>query len=187
VIRLAARLIATQDLPDPEVVLELEVLEVSTNRLLEAGVSWPDGVSAGIQGSSGNAGQLTVNELRNFSSSLVRLQFNDPLFSARLRETNADTNLLANPRIRARNRLPASILIGEKVPVITTSTTANVGVSENVTYLDVGLKLEIEPTISLDDEVALKLKLEVSNILDTVTRTSGTVTYGHDEPQSTRW
>ncbi len=177
VIRLAARLIATQDLPDPEVVLELEVLEVSTNRLMEAGVSWPDGVSASIQGASGNAGQLTVNELRNFSSGLVRLQFNDPLFSARLRETNADTNLLANPRIRARNRLPASILIGEKVPVITTSTTANVGISENVTYLDVGLKLEIEPTISLDDEVALKLKLEVSNILDTVTRTSGTVTY----------
>lgn len=177
VIRLASRLLATQDLADAEVVLELEVLEVSFNRLLEAGVTWPDSVSASVRGASGNAGQLTVNELRHFTRDLVRLQFNDPALSARLRETAADTNLLANPRIRVRNRQPASILIGEKVPVITTSTTANVGISESVNYLDVGLKLDIEPTVSLDDEVSMKLKLEVSNILDTVTRSSGTVTY----------
>jgi len=46
-----------------------------------------------------------------------------------------------------------------------------------VSYLDVGLKLDIEPTVSLDDEVSMKIALEVSNILETVTRTSGTQAY----------
>jgi general secretion pathway protein D len=46
-----------------------------------------------------------------------------------------------------------------------------------VNYLDVGLKLDIEPTVSLDDEVSMKLALEVSSILETITRASGTQAY----------
>jgi len=45
-----------------------------------------------------------------------------------------------------------------------------VGSSQSVNYLDVGLKLDIEPTISLDDEVSMKIALEVSNILETLTQ-----------------
>ena len=71
----------------------------------------------------------------------------------------------------------AKVHIGERVPVITTTATANVGVSESVTYLDTGLKLELQPNIYLQDEVSMKVDLEVSNILDTVTRASGTQTY----------
>ena len=84
--------------------------------------------------------------------------------------------MLANPRIRVRNRQSAKILIGERVPVITTTTTANVGSSQSINYLDVGLKLELEPTISLDDEVSMKIALEVSNILETI-KLSGTQSY----------
>jgi general secretion pathway protein D len=40
-----------------------------------------------------------------------------------------------------------------------------VGVSTNVSYLDVGLKLEIEPQVYLDDEVSMKVNLEVSNVI----------------------
>ena len=86
-------------------------------------------------------------------------------------------SLLANPRIRARNREKARILIGERVPNITSTSTSTGFVSENVQYIDVGLKLEVEPTISLDDEVAIRVALEVSNIIETVTTRSGTVAY----------
>lgn len=177
VVRLAERLLANQDLADPEVVLELEVMEVSSNRLLEVGIRWPDSVSASVQGAAGVPGRLTLPEFRAADSSLVRLQFNDPLIAAQLRSQKGDANLLANPRIRVRNRQTAKILIGERVPVITTSAAANVGTFESVSYLDVGLKLELEPTVSLDDEVAMKIALEVSNILETVIRSSGTQTY----------
>lgn len=177
VIRLAEKLIAAQDMAEPEVMLELEVLEVSVNRLLEMGISWPSSVSASVSGSAGVAGQLTLNELRNRTSDMVKLQTNDPLIAAQLRSQKGSANLLANPRVRVRNKQPAKILIGERVPVFTTTSTANVGTSESVNYLDVGLKLEIEPTVSLDDEVSMKLALEVSNILETITRASGTQAY----------
>ncbi len=177
VIRLSEKLIAAQDLPDPEVMLDLEVLEVSVSRLLELGIHWPDSVSAGIVGTDGVAGQLRLNELRNRASSMVKINIGDPLISAQLRSTKGDANLLANPRVRVKNKQLAKILIGERLPVITTTTTANVGASNSVSYLDVGLKLEIEPTISLDDEVSMKIALEVSNVLGTVTTTSGTQAY----------
>lgn len=177
VVRLAEKLIAAQDVPEPEVMLELEVLEISVNRLLEMGVSWPSSASAGVVGSKGIPGELTLQEFRDRSSSLVRLNLGDPLVAARLRSQKGDASLLANPRVRVRNKQSAKILIGERVPVFTTTTTANVGASESVNYLDVGLKLDIEPTVSIDDEVSMKLALEVSNILETISRTSGTQAY----------
>ncbi|HJV95253.1 MAG TPA: secretin N-terminal domain-containing protein, partial [Albitalea sp.] len=177
VIRLVEKLIASQDLAEPEVMLELEVLEVSVNRLLDLGIRWPDSVSAGVVGADGVAGQLRLDELRNRTADMVRLRTNDPLVSAQLRSQKGDANLLANPRVRVRNKQSAKILIGERVPVITTTSTANVGTSETVSYLDVGLKLDIEPTVSLDDEVSMKIALEVSNILETVIRSSGTQAY----------
>jgi len=176
-VRLAEKLIASQDLPEPEVMLELEVLEVSVSRLLDLGIRWPDSASASVIGSDGVAGQLRLNELRNRSADMVRLRTNDPLVSAQLRSQKGEANLLANPRVRVRNKQSAKILIGERVPVITTTATANVGTSETVSYLDVGLKLDIEPTISLDGEVSMKIALEVSNILETIIRTSGTQAY----------
>lgn len=179
VVRLAEKLIAAQDLPDPEVMLELEVLEVSVNRLLEMGIRWPDSISASVSGRDGIAGQLRLDELREGARNrgMVALNINDPVVSAQLRSTKGDANLLANPRVRVRNKQAAKILIGERVPVITTTATANVGTAESVSYLDVGLKLDIEPSVSLDDEVSMKIALEVSNILDTVTRASGTQAY----------
>ena len=64
-----------------------------------------------------------------------------------------------------------------RVPVITTTSTANVGVSESVSYLDVGLKLDVEPNVFLDNEVGVKVTLEVSNIVREVKSRSGTLTY----------
>src|SRR5258706_16449200 len=91
-------------------------------------------------------------------------------------------NLLANPRIRVNNRKQAKIHIGDKLPVITTTSTANVGVSESVTYLDVGLKLDIEPNVFLEDEVGIKVGLEVSNIVQQITSAGGTLTYRLGQP-----
>lgn len=79
--------------------------------------------------------------------------------------------------MRVRNKQSAKILIGERVPVITTTATANVGTSQSISYLDVGLKLDIEPTVTLDDDVSMKIALEVSNITQTITLTGGTQAY----------
>jgi general secretion pathway protein D len=178
VIRLAEKLIASADMVEPEVMLELEVMEVNVNRLQQIGIQWPSSASASIKSGTNVAGQLALGQ-GNFplNRNMITVNLGDPLISAQLRAQNGDSNVLANPRVRVRNRQSAKIMIGDKVPVITVTNTANVGTSESVSYLDVGLKLDIEPTISLDDDVSMKLSLEVSNIVDTITRATGTQTY----------
>ncbi len=178
-VRLAERLIAAQDLAEPEVMLQVEVMEVGTSRLLELGIRGPTELGVGLVGAGGTPGQITGTEARNINGDLVRLTFTDPLVLISLLQQDGTTNVLANPRIRVKNKEKARIHIGDRVPVITTTAAATGGfVSESVNYLDVGLKLEVEPLIYLDDEVSIKVGLEVSNIAREVrTVGSSTLTY----------
>ena len=93
------------------------------------------------------------------------------------KKVDTDANILANPRIRVRNREKAKILIGERVPNITTTSTSTGFVSESVNYVDVGLKLDVEPTIYVDSEVGIKISLEVSNIISQLQTKSGSIAY----------
>lgn len=106
---------------------------------------------------------------------------NDPALILNLKEQDDSTNLLANPRIRVKNREKAKIHIGDRVPVITTTAATGGGfVSESVNYLDVGLMLEVEPVVYLENEVGIKVGLEVSNIVKEVTgsgNSSNSLTY----------
>ena len=173
-IRLAERLIAAQDLAEPEVMLAVEVLEVSSNRLQQLGIRFPDSLAVSVQGAAGVPGLVTLSEWKSRSSDMVLLRFTDPLFLLSLRQQDGSTNVLANPRIRVKNKEKARIHIGDRVPVITTTAAATGGfVSESVTYLDVGLKLEVEPLIYLEDEVGIKVGLEVSNIVKEVRASVG--------------
>jgi general secretion pathway protein D len=176
-VRMAERLIANQDLAEPEVMLEVEVLEVGSNALYNLGIQYPDQISWSLVGAAGTAGTLTLPEWLSRNSGLVRLSFTNPLFGINFRNTLGRSNLLANPRIRVKNKDKAKVHIGDKVPVITTTTTSTGFVSESVAYLDVGLKLDVEPTVFLENEVGIKIGLEVSSIVREIKSTTGTLTY----------
>jgi general secretion pathway protein D len=176
-IRVVEKLIANQDVGDAEVMLEVEVLEIGHNKLSQIGVQWPGEVSVGVTGAAGVPGQITGREAKSFNSGLVRLNVSDPLLALNLRAQADRTNLLANPRIRVKSKEKARVHIGDKVPVITTTAGATGFVSETVNYLDVGLKLDVEPTVTLEDDVNIKVALEVSNASREVKTTGGTVAY----------
>ena len=176
-VRMAERLVANQDLAEPEVMLEVEVLEVSSNLLLDLGIRYPDSVNVSLVGAAGTPGTVTLKEWRNRSSDLVRLTVPDPFIGINFHNELGSANILANPRIRVKNKDKAKIHIGDKVPVITSTTTATGVISESVTYLDVGLKLEVEPLVFLEDDVGIKIGLEVSNIAREIRSNSGTLTY----------
>jgi general secretion pathway protein D len=156
VIAMIEQLIAGLDLPEPEVMLDVEVLEIETNRDDQFGLQWPSEVSYGLPGVSG----LVELGQRSAFRSMVA----NPVLTAKLKGGTGASNVLANPKLRARNKEKAKIQIGDKVPVFTSTSTANVGVSTSVTYIDVGLTLEVEPSIQLDNEVVMKVNLEVSNL-----------------------
>jgi general secretion pathway protein D len=86
-------------------------------------------------------------------------------------------DILANPRVRVRNKEKAKIMIGDKLPVVTTTTTATGLVSDNIQYLDVGLKVDVEPEVRLKNDVQIKLALEVSSIVSQITTPSGSLAY----------
>lgn len=173
-IKLAEKLVALHDQPESEVMLEVEILEVKRTRLLDLGVRWPDQLSLSpLPATTG--GVLTIADLRGLNRNRIAAAIGPVSISAK--KTDADANILANPRIRARNREKAKILIGERVPNITTTATSTGFVAESVNYVDVGLKLDVEPTIYLDGEVAIKIALEVSNIISQLQTKAGSIAY----------
>jgi general secretion pathway protein D len=174
-VRLAEKLVAVHDVAEPEVMLEVEILEVKRTRLLDLGIQWPDSLTlTPLPATSG--GNLTLRDLRtNLNSGTIGAGISPVVLNAK--KTDTDANILANPRIRARNHEKARILIGDRVPNITTTSNLTGFVSESVNYIDVGLKLDVEPTVYLDGEVAIKVGLEVSNIVSQLQTKSGSVAY----------
>jgi general secretion pathway protein D len=164
------RLLDLYDIASPEVNLDVEVLEVNSNDLLNLGIQFPSSVSASLVGPA----SLTLDQLKGVNKNSFPLTFPDPLAVLNLRQTSSNTRTLANPRIRVLNREKASVLIGDKVPVITSTVnqTSN-AITESVSYLDVGLKLDVEPEIHVDNDVTMRVALEVSNIVKEV-RSSAT-------------
>ncbi|MCC6474824.1 MAG: general secretion pathway protein GspD, partial [Burkholderiales bacterium] len=115
---LAERLITAQEQAEPEVMLELEVIEVSRTRSSSLGVQFPEQVTFGV------VNPITLQALRDLTRADVNLSTPAPPAGAgtavqiNLRRLFGDTNLLANPRIRVRNREKAKIHVGERVPII---------------------------------------------------------------------
>ncbi|PTQ82868.1 general secretion pathway protein D [Nitrosospira multiformis] len=185
-IRLVERLVALNDLADPEVMLEVEVLEIGRNKLLNLGLQYPDQLNVNYLTAASAAGaapfppfQISSAGVNGNGSNLDNLIgfVANPALVVNLKRQDGIINVLANPRIRVKNREKAKILIGDKVPVVTTTAAANVGVASSVSYLDVGLKLDVESTISLQDEVSMKVSLEVSNIVKEVKISNGGLAY----------
>ncbi|MBI3562997.1 MAG: secretin and TonB N-terminal domain-containing protein [Gammaproteobacteria bacterium] len=185
-IRLAEKLIAAQDLPEPEVMLEVEVLEITRDRLKQLGLRLPQqidvnapGIPAisdthvvtgvGTETTVTPAQPLTLRNLGSLNGSMFNISQSSLSGGLDLRQETGNANILASPRIRVRNKEKAKIMIGDRVPVITNAVTPVASGSSVVTgsvqYLDVGLKLEVEPDIHLDDDVAIKVSLEVSNLV----------------------
>ncbi|HCU84231.1 MAG TPA: type II and III secretion system protein, partial [Methylophilus sp.] len=121
-IKVAEKLIASQDLNEPEVMLEVEVMEINRRNLENLGIQYPTQIGVGVQGnaagsSSGTqpqAGKLTLTELRNFNGNLGVFSINDPAIVLNLLHQDTDTNLLASPKIRVKNRDRAKIHVGDK-------------------------------------------------------------------------
>jgi len=175
-IRLAEKLIRNQDLAEPEVILEIEVMEIDRNRAIELGVSWPDTFTWLVPDPS----NITLDQLP-FGQPKSRSNIGiNATMVLKMSQINGVAKLLSNPRIRVKNRDKARVLVGDRIPIITATVTpgsTNPVTTESITYLDVGLKLEAEPTVLLDDDVSIKLTFEVSTLGDSVTTNSGSVAY----------
>ena len=166
-VRMAEKLIASLDVPESEVLMEVEVLEITRSLADQLGINYPSNVAfkASSLATPGSAA-LVLSDIGKQNSNTITVSSLG--VSVDLLKTVGLTNVLSSPRIRAKNKEKARVLVGNRVPVVTSGTSATTGgtySTSSVQYIDVGLTLDVQPTIHLDGDVAIKVGLEVSSIL----------------------
>jgi general secretion pathway protein D len=184
-VQIAEKLIVSQDLNEPEVMLEVEVMEINRRNFEQLGLQYPSQIGLGVQGNAKAGiggvtpipGELTFSELKHFKGDFGVFSVSDPALVLNLLHQDTDTNLLANPKIRVKNRDKAKIHVGDKIPVLTSVANSTGFVSQTVSYIEVGIKLDVQPIIQLQDQVSIRVSMEVSNVTDQVKTDSGVLAY----------
>jgi general secretion pathway protein D len=168
----AGRIIAAVDKARPEVVIDVELLEIDRTRLREFGlqIASPGEPPTGINGVAGIAqNPITLQDLQNLTQSDILLT-NLPNLYYRLLKSDSNTRTLANPQLRTSEGMSAQARFGERVPVPVTvfSPIAAGGVNQqpitSFNYENIGVNIDITPRTHHDDEVSLSLKIAVSSI-----------------------
>jgi general secretion pathway protein D len=172
-IQAASRIISAIDKARPEVVIDVELLEVDRTSLKEYGLQIASPGSPGISGSADvNREGFTLQDLRNLTDSDVFLA-GVPALYYRLLKTDTNTRILASPRLRTSEGISAQARFGERVPVPVTTFApiATGGVNQqpitSFVYENIGVNIDITPRTHHDDEVSLNLKVEISSISGT--------------------
>ena len=187
---LAQMLINDLDKPRAEVVVDIAVLEVSKNWERTLGIQWPSSVGVALQSPNASTTSTTSTTTTDTSGTtttsptlydLSHLKASDFAVTigsatANLLLTDSNTKILQNPRLRATDSQKATLTVGEKIPVATGSyqtgaATAVVSslVNTQFQYQDVGVKIEMTPSIHYDHDVTLKMRIEVSSQASSVT------------------
>jgi general secretion pathway protein D len=169
----AGRIIQAIDKARPEVVIDVELLEVDRTKLLEYGLQVASPGSPGINGTVDvNRDKLTLQNLVNLTQSDIILT-GLPALYYRLLKTDANTRTLANPQLRTSEGMVAQARFGEQipVPVTTFAPIATGGVAQqpitSFQYQNVGVNIDITPRTHHDDDVSLALKVVVNAQLGT--------------------
>jgi general secretion pathway protein D len=184
-LQLAERLLYAIDRREPEVELDLEVLEINRTKNLKYGFNFAKQAGLGITppGTTGSITtaptQFTYSQLTSLGPESYLLTFPASVLIDFFKQ-DSDAKTLASPKLRVINNKPATISIGDKQPILLSTTnvlpgqaaTGAVPTTSTVTsieFKDVGVKLTVEPSVNLNDEVTLKIKIEVTRLGDQVT------------------
>ena len=184
----AGRVLAAIDKARPEVIIDVELIEVDRTKLAEYGLQIASSGSPGINGSvaiaPNAAGNVTLQTLRNLSQSDILLAGLPSLYY-RLLKSDVNTRTLANPQLRTTDGATATAKFGDQVPVpVTTFAPIATGGTPqqpitSYNYQNIGVNIDITPRTHHDDDVSLNLKVSITNISGT--GFGGLPTFGNRE------
>ena len=185
-VALAELLIDNLDKAKPEVVVDVVVMQVSKTKLLQLGIQYPfqGGTSnptitlqsptntstststvAGTTPTTTNSG-LTLNNLVNLNATDFAISI--PSISVAALMSDSNTTVLQRPQVRSVDGQKATLKIGERVPIAvgtaSSTLTATALTQTQFQYQDVGVNIELTPHIHNNEDVSLKISLEVSDI-----------------------
>ena len=186
----AEKLIHNLDHGKAEVLVEVAIVEADRDRLNDLGLSLqaitggPEGAILGVgftpsSASSTTPAAVTINSLKSLGGNDFSVAVPSAVATAMMSDTH--TRILQNPTVRATDGESAKLKIGTRVPIATgsflpsyggtvgtgtTGGTAAAGIgllaSTQFQYQDVGVSLDITPSVLPDGEVSLKTKIEIS-------------------------
>jgi general secretion pathway protein D len=184
----ASRVLSAIDKAKPELIIDVELLEVDRTKLSEYGLQLASAGSPGVNGSAaidqGTTSSINLRTLRNLTQSDILLA-NIPSLYYRLLKSDTNTRTLANPQLRTIEGTPAQARFGERVPVpVTTFTPIATGGTPqqpitSFNYENIGVNIDIVPRTHHDDDVTLQLKIAVTSISGT--GFGGLPTFGNRE------
>jgi general secretion pathway protein D len=185
---MADKLIKDLDKAQPEVVVDVVIMQVSRDTLKDVGVNPPTSVSVNLQNnststtssssssgttssssssSSSTTGSISLNTLGNLNATNFQLTISEA--TASFLFTDSNSKILQQPQLRSLDGQKASLKLGERVPVATGSytsgtTSASALVNTQFNYIDVGVNLDITPLVLNVDDVMLKMSIDISAV-----------------------
>ncbi len=172
-VKVAERIISTNDKSRGEVVIDVELLQINTSKLRDLGVSLSQyQVTQSLDPNPSRASDLEFINQGNWILSL-------PAFIYDFVKNSSEAQLLASPQVRISDGEQATLHIGDRVPIPVTTFNTGQTLQGNIIpitsfqYQDVGIRLDLEPRIHHNKEISLKLTVEVSNLSGFVEGTGG--------------
>jgi general secretion pathway protein D len=167
-VKVAERIIKANDKAKAEVVVDVELLQLDTNRLQELGVSLSQYQVTSALDLGGEDVPLRFSDLEFINSSNWVLTV--PSFLFDFLKTSSEAQTLAKPSLRITEGERARLTIGDRVPIPVTSFNTGNTVGSNVVpitsfqYQDVGIRIEIEPRVHHNEEISMQVMVEVSDL-----------------------
>ena len=171
IVELAERVLRSWDKPKGEVVIDLEIMEVSRTRLRQLGLDFEQFI-VGLRYSGGeetaDTGWFNLRDI-DFTKS-ENYQLTLPSALVQFLEQDADTKIIQAPRLRGIEGEKIEYLVGDKVPIPRTTFTpiAAGGISQqpvtSFDYEDVGIDVKITPKIHTEKEITLELEIKLKSI-----------------------
>jgi type II secretory pathway component GspD/PulD (secretin) len=195
-VEIIERIIEANDRPRAEVIIDVDILEVSRSRAKQYGLNLSNYAIGGIfspevspsggtasggstSGGSGTAGVVATPpfNLNTISQgvSLADFYMTVPTAIARFLATDSQTRQIAKPQLRGAEGQKLTLNLGDEIPVPSTVFTplATGGSSFNpltsFSYRPVGVNLEVTPRVTYDGDIILDLQIESSNLGESVT------------------
>src|SRR3989338_4110351 len=176
------------DTPTKEVLVEARVIQIIFKHQYDVGIDWQfaftdsyDKELRKVKFKNIFLGDAAIPSGDALSSAFTRVgvgNINVDAFEANLRllQQVSDTKILSNPKLLVTNNEEAKIHVGDTIPYIISTTSGtgdNAITSEDVRFVDVGLKLNVKPTINDDGFVTMKLKPEISSVITSIESQGG--------------
>jgi len=183
-VALAGRIIESNDKSKGEVAVDVELIEVNSNKLKTLGVDLSAGgktLTVMPRANAVNGNNTTPLPSGQWGAAFKGSMYIAPLpnFIVSFILSDSDSQILAKPQLRVMEGKKASVHIGDKQPIPTanlqysTTGSTNYIPMTSYTYQDVGVKIEIEPKVHHNREITIKLKSEVSSVTGEVKQEGG--------------